>query len=300
MEKSRGMKYNPHGILADIPLRQIFKPSQTTRDPMHVVLANGVMNVEIYLLLEGLRRDMFNFNYKVMEEYVASDWRFPRKATSLTYAFHQGRETASRKAGMFKASASEILRLYPILRNFVLVVASPAALAPDECKSFLALCRVVDCMQTTKWNVTDDNLRDLDANINVYRAEHCRVYGRDWIRPKHHYLFHITKVPRMHTFWMDCFTHERKHQMIKAAVESIDQLSSYETSCLEMVITKTLVQQQHFALSMLEAKVKCNNELSLHFGGPCSVSRSMRFDGVYYTDSSLVMFDGLCGLVKAL
>ena len=97
MEMSRGMKYNPHGILADIPLRRIFKPSQTTRDPMNVVLANGVMNVGIYLLLEGLRRDMFNFNYKVMENYVASDWRFPRTATSLTYAFHEGRETYHEK-----------------------------------------------------------------------------------------------------------------------------------------------------------------------------------------------------------
>ena len=92
LEMSRGITYSPHGILADIPLRQIFKPSTTTRDPMHVVLANGVMNVEIYLLLEGFRREIPNFTYKTMGDYVSCDWRFPRKAASLTFCFTEARE----------------------------------------------------------------------------------------------------------------------------------------------------------------------------------------------------------------
>ena len=75
---------------------------------------------------------------------------------------------------MFKASATEILRLYPILRHVLTVVVSPSALAADECKSFLALCRVVDCMQIAKWGVADAILRDMDAAI-----DHIHRFGSD-------------------------------------------------------------------------------------------------------------------------
>ena len=87
--------------------------------------------------------------------------------------------------------------------------------------------------------------------------------------------------------------------MIKAAVQSIDSgMHAYERSCLEIVLTKTLMQQRHFALSMLEPPVKAHPGLSFHLGCPVDVARSMRFDGVYYGSSSLVMSNDACGLVK--
>lgn len=49
---------------------------------------------------------------------------------------------------------------------------------------------------------------------------------------------------------------------------------------------------------MMEPPVKVNHEVSLHFGSLCDVSRSMRSDGVHSMDSTIVMNDGLRGLVK--
>ena len=93
--------------------------------------------------------------------------------------------------------------------------------------------------------------------------------------------------------------HERKHQMIMAAVQFIDSgMHAYERSCLEIVLTKTLMQQRHFALSMLEPPVKAHPGLSFHLGCPVDVARSMRCDGVHYTVSALVIGDDACGLVK--
>ena len=51
---------------------------------------------------------------------------------------------------------------------------------------------------------------------------------------------------------------------------------------------------------MLEPPIKAHPELSMHLCCPVAVARSMRCDGVHYTDSSIVMSDDACGLVKVL
>ena len=300
LQQCRGMNYDPHGLIADRDLRRFVQPSKTTRDPMHVVLANGVMNVDVYLLLEAFREELPDFSYEVVAGFVSCDWRFPRQGGSLAYVFSASRERSSRKDHLFKSSASELLKLYPILRHFVQTVVMKAGLCTEACDCFLALCRVVDIMQKAKFGPTEALLRSLDAAIDAYRGVRHRIYGRDYIRPKHHYLFHITKQPLRDMFWLDCYTHERKHQLIKAAIQDIDNLASYERSCLDMVLTKTLAQQRDFAFSKLEPPVHAHHELGLFVGAPCEVSRSMRCDGVHFSDRCVVMSDRECGLIKVL
>ena len=297
LEKSRGMNHNPHGIIADLELRRVALPSHTTRDPMHVVLANGVMNVEIYLVLEALAKSMPGFSYAVVADFASCDWRFPRSSGSLAYTLSPAREKSSRKDCLFKASATEVLKLYPILRYFVQTVVLKAGLAREACESFLALCRVVDLMQRTKWHVKDSILRRLDEAIDAFEAIHCAFYGNEHLRPKHHYLFHITEQPRRDRFWLDCYTHERKHQLIKAAIQDIDNLASYERSCLKMVLAKTISQQCDFGLSKMEPPIQTHN-LEVFGGAPCEVSRSMRFEGVHYTDKCVLMQGAVQGLIK--
>ena len=298
LEKAHGMNFCPHGLIAAPELRAVALPSHTTRDPMHVVLANGVLNVEIYLVLNALSKCMAGFSYAVVADFVSCDWRFPRISGSLAYTLSPAREKSSRKDGLFKASATELLKLYPILRYFLLTVIVKAGLAKEEVNSFLALCHVVDLMQQTKWRTTDLSLRRLDEAIDAFQALHIACYGNTHWRPKHHYLFHITDQPRRDGFWLDCYTHERKHQLIKASIQDIDNLASYERSCLKIVLTKTCSQQCGFALSRLEAPVKFLR-LEAFGGAPCEVSRSMRVAGVHYSDKCLLLQDAIQGLIKA-
>ena len=39
--------------------------------------------------------------------------------------------------------------------------------------------------------------------------------------PKHHYMFHMTRKAEEDGIWLDCFVHERKHQLIKDCSDDI-------------------------------------------------------------------------------
>ena len=52
LEISTGLNYSPDGLLADIELREHFKPADSIRyDPMHCLIANGIANIEICFFL---------------------------------------------------------------------------------------------------------------------------------------------------------------------------------------------------------------------------------------------------------
>ncbi len=47
-----GFNYHPEGLVFDMALRQVLKPSLSIGDPMHCYLSNGLANVEIAYLME--------------------------------------------------------------------------------------------------------------------------------------------------------------------------------------------------------------------------------------------------------
>ena len=55
-QKMSGINVNPYGLLACVALRLHIKPSSSHRDPMHVVVCNGVMQWEVYMLIRNLLR----------------------------------------------------------------------------------------------------------------------------------------------------------------------------------------------------------------------------------------------------
>ncbi len=53
IEKATGVSYEPDGLLADLELRSIAAPSSYARDPMHTMIAGGVVNKRDFLVVEG-------------------------------------------------------------------------------------------------------------------------------------------------------------------------------------------------------------------------------------------------------
>eukprot|EP00969_Alexandrium_andersonii_P159762 7059333-Alexandrium_andersonii.AAC.1 len=45
-ERACGIAFNADGVLGDAELRGVFPPSKYARDPMHTMLAGGVVSVE--------------------------------------------------------------------------------------------------------------------------------------------------------------------------------------------------------------------------------------------------------------
>lgn len=51
------------------------------------------------------------------------------------------------------------------------------------------------------------------------------AYGTQHLRPKHHFLFHNAQQLAAGSLLLDCFVHERKHQMMKQARRQVNMKS---------------------------------------------------------------------------
>ena len=79
-QKAHGLVYAPDGLLADVELRALVPPSVYTRDPMHVMVAGGVMSVEVFLLMTALTTAAHACSWELLEEFCKAAWKFPHGA----------------------------------------------------------------------------------------------------------------------------------------------------------------------------------------------------------------------------
>ena len=301
VEKASGVVFNPDGLMADLELRAHVKPSSNARDPMHTVLANGVMNTEIYAFLRAVAQCTPGFRYATMAAFCEADWSWPRARGKMKLAdlFSEVRESSSLRDQSFKAGASETLSVYPVIRYFIEVAVAPTAKIPQERASFLSFCRVVDLMQAAKAGDARSLTQELQHECSRSLRLHLAAYGPELVRPKHHYLQHLTKQASEDGFWLDCFVHERKHQIVKDAATHIKNTRSFEHSVLSTVLNATIEQMEKVVPSGLLPPTASHPDLSSAFGAPCRVSNQMRFGFVYIGVGDFLFLGRSACLVEA-
>ncbi len=123
--------------------------------------------------------------------------------------FSEVREASSLAAHSFKAGASEVLSVYPLIRYFLEITIMPRGPNPAETAPFLAVCRVLDLMDTIR-NVGVGDRKPKQEVARSLRL-HVAAYGCDWVEPKHHYMIHMPRHVEEDGVWLDCFVHVRKH-----------------------------------------------------------------------------------------
>ena len=282
-EKANGFTVDPYGIMSDLEVREIMKPSTYVRDPMHIMLCGGVMNCEFGALFRALKhffdgRRGAPFSFAVMREFVGADWLFPKhsRATAAIDVFSDIREAASFKDNKLKAGASEQLRIYPLVRRFLEVLV-PAGQLLRERLSFTLCCDVIDLAQEIKRGALD-KIGELKRKAAEFFRAHLSAYNDEFVIPKHHYMFHMHVTAEEDSFWYDCFVHERKHQRAKDNSEHIRNTASYEESVLTTILHSMIgdLQTDITPDELLEPCAHCA-ELSEVFGVDCSLANRMRF-----------------------
>ena len=278
LSKALGFNLNVHGIIADKELRPFVGPtSATMRDAMHTLFSQGVMNIEIMALLNALEAsDNLNFSWQTMRDFADAEWHwYPGRLSqgAMAEVFSEGRQTASKAAGVFKAGASETLQVYTLIRYF-LIEHIPAACVATERASFLALCHVVDLVNEAKFYQTPEGVRgNLKAALVRWRNAHEVAYGKDLLVPKHHFAFHLPTQPAI---WLDCFTHERKNVVVKASMEFHHNSQSFERGTLQQLLLMCIPQMDRVRMNEL---VGPSAEMHM-IGQRWVIGRRLRFKGL--------------------
>ena len=246
LQRAAGFSYCEHSLLSDADLRPHVPPTVYTMDWMHNFLCHGVASLEIAAFLQKCRHEL-GITYAQLERLVQSDWKWAKahRVHKIDDVFSSARQKGATEG--FRGSAAEILMVFPLLRYFTAKVVLPTHKVDVACRSFLKMCHVIDEFLKLKTG-SSSNHRVLDL-LRDFMDLHKACYGTEWIKPKHHFAFHNILSLQDDKVWLDCFVHERKHQVVKRAGTTIKNTSAYESSVLGRVLLEQWRQLQGCRLS---------------------------------------------------
>ena len=140
------------------------------------------------------------------------------------------KDEASHRTEKLKCSASETLGLYSILRHYVETQVPEMEELALQRRSFFLMCRLIDLILDAKRGVAPmvSSARALREAMSAFMTAHVQAYGRDHIKPKHHWLFDICDQLERHFAVYDAFIIERLHLRVKAVANLIDNLRMFE------------------------------------------------------------------------
>ena len=242
-QQASGLVHEPHGLLLDRELRSkniVLPCSQYCHDPMHTMVANGVMNVVTWLLLDTLSSHMGIWD--ALHSYV-SLWNTPRhfKGNHVCEMFNKKRQKSCREAKKFKYVASELIGVYPILACFFHNILQRGEC---ECKleitAFLKACDLMDLIMIIPLGIVSPTALQaaveglLEACINA-GWQHRFIKKIHWIL---HLANHLLKWGTIPT----CFSLERKHRLVKRFAKAVLNTENYAKTIYRETINHELAR----------------------------------------------------------
>lgn len=233
-EQACGFNHNKMNMCLEPSLDNIVKPvSILGHDWMHTFVVHGVWNTVLFLLLTTLCA-VSGDAVRNLCEYM-KPWKLPRRlpldGKQMADAFTPTRWKSSAKAGYFKCTASEAISMYAIIGCYLCAVFLRAGECVAESRAYLCLCHVLDLLRACAQVglVTPKQLHDaVDAFLRA-----CLDAGwQPHMHPKFHWCIHLAQELERFGTLLTCWTHERKHRMVKRYSDNMKNTTAYETSIL--------------------------------------------------------------------
>ena len=160
----------------------------------------------------------------------------PRSQPRVHHLFAGKQYNSCREAEQFKATASEGLTLYPIVRQWCSSVLIPSG-STEPAESFMALAAVLDllCCSRNGVRVTP---AQLNAAMLNWLHKHTHTYGDRFKKPKAHYALHLPAMLGHRKLLCACWVHERHHKVIKRFAQMHRNLRSMENGMCEELISQ--------------------------------------------------------------
>jgi hypothetical protein len=235
-EQALGFTWGPYNMLSDPDLDHVVNPCQQfCHDWMHMMVASGLFQLVLHLLLEALEAAGIRNVYTLCKNYIMMcRWPIGFHSSNLHYFFADTKRSSNRKSGHFKCQASDAIAMAPILAYFVRTQFRRADYATQSCDAFIALCDVLDLFTSVARGVVTPMM--MRQRIHIFLDAFVTAFGVDQMIPKCHWLLHFANhLVRWGTL-LSCFVTERKHKMVKRYANDLDNTTQFERSVMAEVV----------------------------------------------------------------
>ena len=240
-EQCTGWTFSEQALLSSPTLRPWLKPcTQYVHDFMHGMVSNGCLNIGLYLVLEHLQSHGLPA-WNQMAAYC-NLWSLPSalsKVGALSALFTPSKIDSHKSAGKVKATASEMLSLYPLVQHHVQKIETHGG-ASLQTAAFLKLCYMMDLLVATSMGCVTGLMLD-NAAAAVLAAFKNAGYSDHCIK-KFHWLLHYGDELEQHGMLLPCWTMERKHKDVTLVATRVQNLKNFEKGLLVEVLGHCLHQ----------------------------------------------------------
>jgi len=303
IEKTEGFNYHPKALPYDQILRQgnvdIFAASRL--DWVHSALQDGCMSIECHKLItasEAADRG----GYTEVEAHLKKPWEFIKanahKGKQLHRIFSKHRANERDEHEKLKATASEVLGMYILLRHWVETELGEPAGLEAEFASFRAACHCTDIIMLAKKQLLPmrqaaDLLR---RGLSDWMSLHIEVYGSDDVHPKFHWMFDVCNQMEIDAHVYDQFIIERLHLAVKPHAERCLNTRRFERSVLSGVINSQL---DSLGRMRQDCTILDNQVVKIEGFHDAELADKMDVLGMTITVGDIVLFGDTAGRVLA-
>ena len=232
LESELGFHWVPHGIIADLTLRDIYKPlDHTIRDWMHTLVGDGQANSTIGETLRVIKNHGFATEH--VQEFLMH-CKLPHKHGKPHAAWLKSSRVKPHTLSSF---SSIILSVVPIMYLFL----------EEFCIHVDELSDVRDCFRNLHYILgilktgPEDAMRFIDVlrdHMQLHYKQLCALYTK--CKPKLHHMHHIVDGMLYVGKLLSCFVTERKHKCVKDI--ALHVFRSFEHTVIHDVVNQQMEQ----------------------------------------------------------
>ena len=245
---AEGFTYTPGGMPYDDQCRGLGIFESITLDWVHSACQDGMLTTDMTAYMSAASEKL-GISFAQVEHHLKGDWHFPMamrsKSGQLHRIFSQYRKSSdSDEVDRVRASASELIGVYVLVRDFIETeVGDPPELARER-QSFEAACLCIDIILRAKMSLL--SMRDasnlLTRALSDHMQKHLAAYGDRYLKPKNHWMFDVAERFATDPCVLDALIVERLHLVVRRAAELIRNLRSYEASVLSVAIDSQIAK----------------------------------------------------------
>ncbi|CAK9117401.1 unnamed protein product [Durusdinium trenchii] len=250
-EKLSGWNLNRSSWMWSPDLWALLKPSRFIYDSMHVMWSNGICNQELgYFFSAACSKADLKRSH--LEEFMKANWERSMNIGSELAPSSLPSLVSSKLLKSdwqdYRGDATQTLMLMPLMTYFATACMGGHESLQAEIESLVALNAIAHKLLAAKIN--PQKAQGLIALQQRHLQSFREAYGPSYIRPKHHYGFHIEEQVVSLGLLTDCFPTERKNKKFKSYLAPmVKRLEDFEQSILLRWMEQDLMELQNLDLT---------------------------------------------------
>ena len=292
-EQVYGFSFCSSGLLADPIARCLLPPSRCYYDFLHCLFSNGIACIEVCLFWDAVKQSTGLTLHDLQRFCEESGFNMNRSVHDcrLKRVF----DSKYIEKPTYGGDASHCVLALFILEVFARHVLSSHTALTGQIRSLTCLsclCRWYFRLKAGKCKPRLSSSELINNLVAEHLGVYVAVYGKQAVKPKHHFNFHCAEGLDLQSQTLDCWATERKHRVYKNCGKNFPYNGGFESAVLNklLMVQEEQLKEKTADPCLLNGKSAPDVAAKMHCIS-AEVAQGCRYNYLEYHSGVLCFFD---------